>query len=74
MSHDQDLPDSPEYFNNAIPAPDYDTPAATAALPRAAAREMGDYADGDYAEAVKTAEAPTMEDSDFADLIQSRSP
>ena len=73
MSQDRDLPDSPEFFNNAIPAPDYNA-TATAAVPRAAAREMGDYADGNYAEAQKTAEAPTMQESQFADLIQSRSP
>ena len=73
MSHDTDLPDSPEFFNNAIPAPEADV-AATAAMPSACARELGDYAEGDYAVSVKTQEAPSMEESEFAELIQARSP
>ena len=66
-------PNTSELFDNAAPAPTADI-AATAALPRAAAREMGDYCDGTYKEAVKTAEAPSMEESNFAELIQARSP
>ena len=69
---DSDLPDSPEFFNNAAPATPASPIAATAAMPRACAREMGDYSEGCYTEAVKTRQAPTMEDSEFADLIQSR--
>ena len=69
QTYDMDLPESPNFFNTGAPASDL---PATAAMPRACAREMGDYSEGDYAEAVKTKQAPTMQDSTFFEVIQSR--
>ena len=42
------------------------------AMPRACAREHGDYSDGDYAVAVKTAQAPSLEDSTFSQTLTAR--
>lgn len=39
---------------------------ANCAVPSSAAKELGDYAEGDYAVAVKTQDAPDVEDSHFA--------
>ena len=64
---------SAELFKSAIPSPSASVVPDTVAMPRACARELGDYAEGDYAVAVKTQDAPSMEESEFASTLRARS-
>ncbi len=39
-------------------------------MPKSLSKELGDYAEGDYAVSANTKDAPTMEESNFTDVVK----
>ena len=60
-----------EAFCNALPDnPTIDHAEGNTAVPKSLSKELGDYAEGDYAVSANTKDAPTMEESNFTDVVK----
>lgn len=69
-----DTPETPSNatFCQALPDnPTADHADANTAMPRSLSKELGDYAEGDYAVSAVTQDAPSMDESDFNDTVKS---
>ncbi|MGB3454717.1 MAG: hypothetical protein WBG08_11775 [Litorimonas sp.] len=64
-------PEDMQAFCNALPDNiTADHAEGNTAVPRSLSKELGDYAEGDYAVSANTKDAPTMEESDFNDTVK----
>ncbi|MGB6229556.1 MAG: hypothetical protein WBF53_05460 [Litorimonas sp.] len=60
-------------FCSALPDnPTADHAEGNCAVPKPLSQELGDYAEGDYDVAAVTQDAPTMEESDFNDVVKAK--
>ncbi|WP_298914486.1 hypothetical protein [uncultured Algimonas sp.] len=71
MTPNRIAPDEQTAYSAALPDnPTSDCADGSCAMPRSLSKELGDYAEGDYAVAAKTKDAPSMQDSQFNAIVR----